>query len=91
MANNLALAPSAGVSSNLPFDQELDVRGLSCPLPILSTRKSVDSLHQGEVLKVISNDKGCVNFFESLVRQTGLELLSWHEQEGEFHFFLRKP
>lgn len=90
MAGTLALIASAA-PANPRFDLELDVRGLCCPLPILSTRQSVDSLHQGEVLKVISTDKGCVSFFESLVRQTGLELLSWNESEGEYRFFLRKP
>jgi tRNA 2-thiouridine synthesizing protein A len=90
MAISLAFAESADNNDGISFDHEIDVRGLSCPLPILSTRKSLDSLHSGEVLKVISNDRGCVSFFESLVRQTGLELLSWHEQGGEFRFFLRK-
>jgi tRNA 2-thiouridine synthesizing protein A len=91
MTRNLALVQSAENNGKIHFDHEIDVRGLSCPLPILSTRKSLDILNNGEVLKVISNDKGCVNFFESMVRQTGLELLSWNEQEGEFRFFLRKP
>jgi tRNA 2-thiouridine synthesizing protein A len=90
MANNLALVSSADSTDSTHFDRELDARGLSCPLPFLNTRKSVESLESGEVLKVISTDKGCVSFFESLVRQTGLELLSWHEKDGEFRFFLRK-
>ena len=91
MESILALAPSLNSQDNHHFDQEMDARGLSCPLPILSTRKSVDSLNQGEVLKVISTDRGAVSFFESLARQTGLELLSWNEVDGDFHFFLRKP
>ncbi len=91
MARNLALVTPTTTPSNAPYyDHELDARGLSCPLPILNTRKSVESLASGEVLKVISTDPGCVSFFESLVRQTGLELLSWHELDGEFRFFLRK-
>jgi len=90
MASSLALTPSANATDNLHYDHELDARGLSCPLPVLNTRKSIDSLACGEVLKVISTDAGCISFFESLVRQTGLELLSWHEQNGEFQFFLRK-
>lgn len=73
------------------FDRELDARGLSCPLPVLNTRKSVETLQSGEVLKVISTDRGALSFFQSLVRQTGLELLSWHEQDGEYRFFLRRP
>lgn len=72
------------------FDRTLDARGLSCPLPILNTRKSVESLQAGEVLKIISTDRGSVSFFESLVRQTGLELIFWQEQDGEYQFFLRK-
>jgi len=91
MARNLALVTPAAASGFDPYyDRELDARGLSCPLPVLNTRKSVESLASGEVLKVISTDRGCVSFFESLVRQTGLELLSWREQDGEFRFFLRK-
>jgi tRNA 2-thiouridine synthesizing protein A len=73
------------------FDHELDVRKLSCPLPVFNTRKSVDTLIRGEVTKVLATDRGAVSFFESLVRQTGLELLSWEEQDGEFQFFIRKP
>jgi tRNA 2-thiouridine synthesizing protein A len=85
-----SIAALASATDTIYFDHELDARGLSCPLPFLNTRKSIESLGSGEVLKVISNDKGCVSFFESLVRQTGLELLSWHEQDGEYRFFLRK-
>jgi len=73
------------------FDHELDARRLSCPLPVFNTRKSVDGLRSGEITKVVATDRGSVSFFESLVRQTGLELLSWHEQNGEFEFFIRKP
>ena len=90
MAGNLAFAQSVEKSDCTHFDRELDARGLSCPLPILNTRKSIESLSSGEVLKVISDDRGCLSFFESLIRQTDLQLLSWNEQDGEYFFFLRK-
>lgn len=73
------------------FDYELDARQLSCPLPVFTTRKSVDRLNPGEVTRVITTDRGSVSYFESLVRQTGLELLSWNERNGEFEFYIRKP
>jgi len=38
------------------FDQELDCSGLSCPMPILKTKKAIDGLSAGKVLKVISTD-----------------------------------
>jgi len=79
-----------GSPDSTHFDRTLDARGLSCPLPILNTRKSVESLGPGETLKVISTDSGSVSFFESLVRQTGLELVFWQELDGEYQFFIRK-
>jgi TusA-related sulfurtransferase len=72
-------------------DYEIDARGLSCPLPFLNTRKSVENIERGAVVEVIATDKGSVSFFESLVRQTELELLRWNESDGEYRFFLRKP
>lgn len=72
------------------YDREVDARKLSCPLPILNTRQSIANLADGEVIKVISSDRGSLSFFESLTRQTELELLSWQEREGEYQFFLKK-
>lgn len=37
----------------MEFDQELDTRGLMCPLPILKTKVALDGLQPGEVLKVL--------------------------------------
>lgn len=79
-----------GSKDAIHFDRTLDARGLSCPLPFLNTRKSVESLQPGEVVKVIATDSGAVSFFESLVRQTALELITWQEQNGEYQFFIRK-
>ncbi len=77
-------------NETMHFDHSLDARGLSCPLPVLNTKRSLESLLVGEVVKVVSTDSGSVSFFESLARQTGLELLGWQEHNGEYQFFLRK-
>ena len=36
------------------FDQELDARGLNCPLPILRAKKALNGMAAGEVLKIVS-------------------------------------
>jgi tRNA 2-thiouridine synthesizing protein A len=77
-------------TDEVPFDYEIDARGLSCPLPMLSTRKSLETVGSGEVLKVTTTDKGSPHYFESFVRQTGLELLNWQELDGEYSFYLRR-
>jgi tRNA 2-thiouridine synthesizing protein A len=72
------------------FDQELDARGLNCPMPILRTKKSLAVLAAGQVLKVVSTDPGSLKDMQAFANQTGNELLSSGEQAGEYVFFLRK-
>jgi tRNA 2-thiouridine synthesizing protein A len=71
-------------------DQELDVRGLNCPLPILRTKKALKVIDAGKVLKIISTDPGSVKDFQAFASQTGNELLESTETGGEYTFFMRK-
>jgi tRNA 2-thiouridine synthesizing protein A len=72
------------------FDRELDARGLNCPLPILRTKKSLNDMTSGQVLKILATDPGSVRDFQAFSKQTGNHLLSSTESSGEFHFYLRK-
>lgn len=72
------------------FDKELDARGLNCPLPILRTKKSLNDLKSGQILKVSSTDPGSVKDMQSFANQTGNEMLSAVESNGEFIFLMRK-
>ncbi len=72
------------------FDQELDARGLNCPLPILRAKKALNGLSGGQILKIVATDPGSVKDFEAFANQTGNELLESSEQNGEFHFKLKK-
>jgi tRNA 2-thiouridine synthesizing protein A len=72
------------------FDQELDTRGLSCPLPILKTKKSLNGLSSGQVLKIVATDPGSVKDMQAFARQTGHALISSGEENSEFVFYLRK-
>jgi tRNA 2-thiouridine synthesizing protein A len=72
------------------FDQELDTRGLSCPLPILKTKKSLNELTSGQVLKIVATDPGSVKDMQAFAKQTGHALLSSEEQNKTFIFFMKK-
>ena len=74
----------------MQFDQALDTRGLSCPLPILKTKKALNGLASGQVLRVVATDPGSVKDMEAFARQTGNALLSSVEEDSDFVFFLRK-
>ena len=72
------------------FNEELDARGLNCPLPILRAKKAINGLEVGETLKIIATDPGSVKDFEAFCKQTGNELLSTAEDGGDFTFFIKK-
>ena len=74
----------------MDFDQELDTRGLSCPLPILKTKKSLNELVSGQVLKIVATDPGSVKDMQAFAKQTGHALLSSEEQNKTFIFFMKK-
>ena len=72
------------------FDKELDARGLNCPLPILRTKKSLNDMTSGQVLRVRATDPGSVKDFQAFSKQTGNELLASETAAAEFVFFMKK-
>jgi len=71
-------------------DQELDARGLNCPLPILKAKKALANMNSGETLKVIATDAGSVRDFQAFAKQTGNDLVGQETVDGEFISVLRR-
>jgi len=74
----------------LQADREVDARGLNCPLPILRTKKALNDMASGQVLRVLATDPGSVRDFEAFAKQTGNQLLQFAEQDGVFSFLVRR-
>ena len=72
------------------IDAELDTCGLSCPLPILKTKKALAGLRGGQVLRIVATDPEAVRDFENFSQQMGHALLEAREESGRFYFLLRK-
>jgi tRNA 2-thiouridine synthesizing protein A len=72
------------------FDKELDARGLSCPLPIVKTKKSLNDMTSGQVLKVLSTDSGSVKDMQAFANQTGNPLLETSQEGGAYVFYMKK-
>lgn len=72
------------------FDQELDCSGMACPMPILKTKKAVDGLQVGQVLKMIATDPGSLPDVQAWTSKTGQELVGHEEDAGKFTFFIKK-
>ena len=70
--------------------ETLDTSGLSCPLPILKTKKALKKLDVGDILKVISTDPGSVKDMASWANVTGNELVSTNEEGGKWVYLVKK-
>ncbi|SMC62835.1 tRNA 2-thiouridine synthesizing protein A [Desulfocicer vacuolatum DSM 3385] len=44
--------------TNIEVTQVVDTCGLSCPMPLLKTKKALKALKSGEILEVLGNDPG---------------------------------
>tara|TARA_B100000700_G_C15047398_1_gene858595 strand:- start:1530 stop:1760 length:231 start_codon:yes stop_codon:yes gene_type:complete len=72
------------------FDNEINCQGLNCPLPILKTKKTIDNMSSGEVLKMTSTDPGSASDVDSWAKRTGNDLISNIEENGIYTFLIRK-
>ncbi len=71
-------------------DLVVDTKGLACPMPIVKAKKALDGLESGQIMEVLSTDKGSVNDFQAWVKQTNHELISYEEDNGIYKFFVKK-
>ena len=74
----------------IKIDKELDTRGLTCPLPILRTKKGLTDMLSGQIFKVMATDPGAVRDFEAFARQTKNTLVHADTAGPEFVFYLKK-
>ena len=72
------------------YTEKFDATGLTCPLPILRSKKMLSKLSSGDVLYVISTDSGSVRDFDAYCKQTGNILLGSNEADGKFHYYVQK-
>ncbi len=71
-------------------DQVLDCSGMACPMPILKTKKAVDALQIGQVLKMIATDPGSVSDMDAWTKKTGHELVGQEQSGGTYVFYIRR-
>jgi TusA-related sulfurtransferase len=71
-------------------DETLDCVGLYCPMPIVHTAKKMKELEPGQVLEVLSDDKGIKQDMPSWCKTTGNEFLGIEKDKGVYRVFVRK-
>ena len=68
----------------------LDMKGTTCPIPVLRANRSLRSMAPGERLRVLATDRASVADFQAFCRETGHALLAWSEENGVFSFVIRR-
>lgn len=76
--------------SDLTANTILDCKGLLCPMPVVKTKKAINTMAIGEVLEMISTDPGSMPDMQAWSKQTGHELLEAKDEGGVFRFFIKK-
>jgi tRNA 2-thiouridine synthesizing protein A len=75
---------------SMQIARSLDLKGLSCPLPIVKTAQAVKELSSGDLIEALATDPGSVADFAAWCTSTGNELVERSESDGVFRFVIRK-
>ena len=79
------------MSSEYNVTETLDVKGLSCPMPIVKTKQAIDDLGEGDVLEVVSTDSGSMSDIQGWAEGTdGVDLLEQEEGEDLYTHYVKK-
>lgn len=75
---------------SMQIAKTLDLKGLSCPLPIVKTAQGIKEVASGELIEALATDPGSVADFNAWCRSTGNELVEQGEDGGVYRFVIRK-
>ena len=71
-------------------DVRLDAKGLSCPMPIVKTKKAMNNLVDGQILEVQATDKGSKADLPAWSESVGHQYIGVAEENGVLFHYLRK-
>ena len=79
------------MSAEFDIAETLDVKGASCPMPVVKTKSAIDDLAAGEVLEVVATDPGSMSDIDGWADGTeGVELLDQTEDDDVYRHYVRK-
>ncbi|MSR12157.1 MAG: sulfurtransferase TusA family protein [Gammaproteobacteria bacterium] len=74
----------------LKVDQELDLSGLECPLPLLKAKLALNKLKSQQILKVVATDPGSEKDFHLFVQQSNHQILDFQKNDTAYFYWIRK-
>lgn len=77
------------MTEEIKADETLDCRGLSCPMPLLKTKKFIGKMSSGQILEILGTDPGTGNDLPSFAKKNGHEYLGEKDDEGYIRYYLK--
>ena len=71
-------------------DQELDVTGLQCPMPLLKAKLALNALAPAQILKVVATDPGSERDFYAFVQQSRHQILAVEKHADTYSYWIQK-
>ncbi|AUG48984.1 hypothetical protein BVU17_15425 [Haloarcula taiwanensis] len=79
------------MSEAFDIAETLDVKGASCPMPVVKTKQAIDDLAEGSVLEVIATDSGSMSDIKGWADGTnGVALLEQVDEGDVYKHYVEK-
>ncbi len=68
--------------NNIQASKTVDARAMACPGPLLEAKKGIGTVSVGQVLEILSGDKGSREDIPAWCKKTGHEYVGFVEKDG---------
>jgi Rhodanese-related sulfurtransferase len=76
--------------AQIQVDLTLDCKGLACPMPIVKTKKAIESVQAGQVVELQATDRGSLADIQGWCKSTGHQYLGTIEEGSVLKHYIRK-
>ncbi len=70
--------------------EEMDLKGMPCPMPVVKVSQGIKEVEVGEVLKAVSTDPGSLADFPAWARTSGNEILKTDQDGKVITFYIQR-
>ena len=74
----------------IPADIELDLSGLSCPMPLLKAKLALNAMKKEQILKIIATDSASERDFHMFVKQSDNKILEFKRDNQTYLYWIKK-
>ncbi len=77
--------------TNINPEQVLNTCGLTCPMPLLKTKKTLKGMKPGQILEILGNDPGSKNDIPTWANKDSNEFMGMTDiDDGVTRYFIKK-